>query len=690
VQGVTNSSTTREYLVNIGLSSNRGIGIGTPNGDKVALYAGADATAGTGDVWPFNPLVTQEAGSGSYNAQGIELDFNNSNAHRGEADGGAGLAAPVSYGLAITGAGSFRSTAAQLIAGDINGDIAQGGIWNRGIVIANNSVKQSSFQDLGNASTSIDVPGSHTYDALFNGGGNVGIGTSSPTAKLQVKGASRGPAVSGNSLGDLVLQSGGTFGLSLGTYDSGVQYGWIQSQYVNSAGSVRSLVLNPIGGNVGIGTTTPWGRLSITGLDTSGATPTFVAADSNNNPILMDNGNVGIGTTSPSRALEILSTSPQLRLTYDATHYGDVQADGSGNLKLIPSAGTIYLDNPTAAFNIFKSGTLTNAFNVAGSSYITGGNLGIGTTTPGSLLSLNGIANFTTATSTFYSTGGINLGAGCFAIGGNCLSLSNISGTLAINQGGTGQTSFGQGWLNSNGTTISASTSPTVNYITATSTTATSTFALGGFVIGSNNFVVKQGSGSVGIGTNSPQTKLHVLDSVAGIDSVLSLENNSTANAIKSVEDDFYAADTVGTRKQTADISSIGETSNFVDADLLFKTRSSNSVVERMRIMASGNVGIGTTTPYARLEVWGTDTASTSAFVVANSASTTVFAVYNNGNTTYSGSIFQSSDQRLKTDRRRVGNGRKRLPTRFVPTAEPGFRCWPASGEHGAGGPDRL
>jgi hypothetical protein len=48
--------------------------------------------------------------------------------------------------------------------------------------------------------------------------------------------------------------------------------------------------------------------------------------------------------------------------------------------------------------------------------------------------------------------------------------------------------------------------------------------------------------------------------------------------------------------------------------------------------------------------VWGTDTASTSAFVVANSASTTVFAVYNNGNATYSGSIFQSSDQRLKTD----------------------------------------
>jgi hypothetical protein len=64
-----------------------------------------------------------------------------------------------------------------------------------------------------------------------------------------------------------------------------------------------------------------------------------------------------------------------------------------------------------------------------------------------------------------------------------------------------------------------------------------------------------------------------------------------------------------------------------------------------------GNVGIGTSNPYSRLQVTGPNSAATtSAFAVVNSASTTVFSVFDNGNSTYSGSIFQSSDQRLKTN----------------------------------------
>jgi hypothetical protein len=67
--------------------------------------------------------------------------------------------------------------------------------------------------------------------------------------------------------------------------------------------------------------------------------------------------------------------------------------------------------------------------------------------------------------------------------------------------------------------------------------------------------------------------------------------------------------------------------------------------------VSTGNIGIGTTTPYSRLTVWGLDAASsTLAFSVVNSASTTVFAVFDGGNAQLSGTLTQSSDARLKTN----------------------------------------
>jgi hypothetical protein len=66
---------------------------------------------------------------------------------------------------------------------------------------------------------------------------------------------------------------------------------------------------------------------------------------------------------------------------------------------------------------------------------------------------------------------------------------------------------------------------------------------------------------------------------------------------------------------------------------------------------ASGNVGLGTTNPYSRLQVTGPDSAaSTTAFLVANSASSTEFYVSDNGNAVLAGGLTQNSDQRLKTN----------------------------------------
>lgn len=110
-------------------------------------------------------------------SQGIELDFNNENAHRGDADAGEGLAPPVSYGLSISGAAPYRSTSAMLVSGTTR-------MWNRGVVFANDCIAQSTIQDLGNPLKSIDIRGNPGYGVYQSStrsknffAGGTGIGT---------------------------------------------------------------------------------------------------------------------------------------------------------------------------------------------------------------------------------------------------------------------------------------------------------------------------------------------------------------------------------------------------------------------------------------------------------------------------------------------------------------------------------
>ena len=87
---------------------------------------------------------------------------------------------------------------------------------------------------------------------------------------------------------------------------------------------------------------------------------------------------------------------------------------------------------------------------------------------------------------------------------------------------------------------------------------------------------------------------------------------------------------------------------NNASGALEFQTGGANA---RLDITSAGNVGIGTSTPYSRLTVWGKDTSgSTGAFLVANSASTTEFVVNDDGSATLAGTLTQNSDQRLKTN----------------------------------------
>lgn len=108
----------------------------------------------------------------------------------------------------------------------------------------------------------------------IDGSGNVGIGTASPAAPLAVHTSgmtvNNTPATSGTVPINPMGRFSNNRGVSL---DIGGQYWspwgiWLQVADTSALGSEYPLLLNPNGGNVGIGTATPGSKLSVVGLPT--------------------------------------------------------------------------------------------------------------------------------------------------------------------------------------------------------------------------------------------------------------------------------------------------------------------------------------------------------------------------------------------------------------------------------------
>jgi len=99
-------------------------------------------------------------------------------------------------------------------------------------------------------------------------------------------------------------------------------------------------------------------------------------------------GNVGIGTTAPNQKLSINGG------------IGFANASDSDKKLYSPVDGTLeWMTNSlagTRGFAISNQGTQIVHLNISGSSYLNGGSVGIGTTTPSQLLTVNGNAGNTT------------------------------------------------------------------------------------------------------------------------------------------------------------------------------------------------------------------------------------------------------------------------------------------------------
>src|SRR3990167_4393524 len=148
-------------------------------------------------------------------------------------------------------------------------------------------------------------------------------------------------------------------------------------------------------------------------------------------------------------------------------------------------------------------------------------------------------------------------------------------------------------------------TNLTVGSFSANSTSATSTISTGGFAVGTNQFVVQQSTGNVGIGTTSPSDTLALNGAMYfAYVSVPSVTSNRLYNAGGDL---YWAGSVIG-----------GSTTGTWTTD--------GTNVWR----AGGSVGIGTTTPSSILNVYGSTTIQTyidqaDAFKIVNAATSTVF-----------------------------------------------------------------
>ncbi len=409
--------------------------------------------------------------------------------------------------------------------------------------------------------------------------------------------------------------------------------------------STTNLVINSQSFNnlLGAGLSNVGGALTVTGVPASSISLTkgnFLVGDDSgiaqatSTVFISSTGKLGVGTTNPSVNLHVVgNTAPDIRV--DTISSGDptVSFANAGVRKW-----SLYQQASTNNFGFYD--WTNSTFRLLA---MANGNVGIGTTTPGSLLSVGGDAvgiNFGLGTTTFSTTGGINLAkGGCFAVGGTCLvNTPAFSNTLA--NGGTATTTFYNGGVVfSDGSKLTQSASAS-NFFwdetnaklglgTSTPFAQLSLNTIAGspaFAIGSSTgtqFIV-DASGRVGIGTTTPSLPLYVTQSTSALNAAsfdtvcsgcttgINIFNRANANNSGSAIN-FQTFSNGGVQGLYAQIIGRRGASSLGGEFLLSTMNSVGSLVERLRVDANGSLGLGTTTPPSLLTVGPTSAQLTSA-----------------------------------------------------------------------------
>jgi hypothetical protein len=397
--------------------------------------------------------------------------------------------------------------------------------------------------------------------------GNVGVGTSSPTRKLTITSSA---AADGILIQNSAAGSGGV--LDMQSTDTGGNL-WRFATMGNIAGRV--------------------GNFEIQDMSTSASVFN----------IQKTTGNVGIGDTSPNGKLTVVGN-----ISSEAS-----SAHDSGIGLLGQDASNAYLQ----LYNSSRSMTTYFSAKAGVNSYINNGNFGVGTSSPSYKLDVGGQVN---------ASGGLCIAGDCknswLSISSQWAnSSSNIyynTGSVGIGTSSTNQALTVSGYNSSGFGTTMQVIGPTSSGVAQNQLNITSTANTWGLILGQNNSGVASSlyhcancahivnvnnaalvfgtnntdrmridaSGNVGIGTTAPSVKLDVRGSGANSGGKLAVVNSDATNAIG-----FYSGQNNDAR------AGIYWTSN---TPLVLGTQTSGSVdgtgfAELVRITSGGNVGIGMT-----------------------------------------------------------------------------------------------
>ena len=598
---------------NLTLSGGTANGVLYLNASKVATSGSALTFDGTNFTVANGDLTIGTNGKKLYvnyiaNNSGTDLNINGSTNQIFAIAGSEGMR------LTSTGLGIGTSSPAyKLDVVDTTGNIARlfynDGTYNPRLLITGSSSGISLISTYSSAASNLIFGTSGVEKMRLDGSGNLGIGTSSFTARLTSK------ASANTYTGGALALQGAVSGTSYLTSSGG-------NFYVSNDGSTDQLILSS-SGNLGLGVTPSASWQSV-------------------RRVLQVGSNVALwGSTSGAGSL-FLSNN---------TYF-----DGTNFRYLITSGASYYAQSTDGShlWNIAASGTAGNAISFTQAMTLAAsGGLSIGTTTDagtGNLLVAGNISLATNGTSFQWTNSGNNV-----AINGASGVLSFYTGTSAYNERARIDSSgnFGIGTTTINNK-LEVGGVIAVQRSTNTARVSTLSNESGNFVIAADsnyNMIFNTG----GSEKARFDTSGNLLVGATALIAAEKLNLTSTASATYTL------------MQQTSGITAVygvngtgAYSGSYTNQPYLFYTNNT----ERAQIDSSGNLLVGTTSTYggpARINV-GFNQSTNFGITLRNTSATAtgVFVSFENSSGSGNGSISQtnsttiayntSSDRRLKTN----------------------------------------